>query len=172
MKNITIIILAIIVFLLLAGLVIGGIFYWRQNSEQCPTCSECPICSECPPCAECPEAEECTSEPIVLFTPSGLFTENEKEELQTKLINPFLDYNEDSGYPVLTMDIQKYDDEGWQYTVNAIMETGVTASFLFGEEGKDLDYYFPGCMGPCEFSDEFKEKYPEIVAQDEAANGL
>ena len=187
MKHFTNLVLVIVLIVLVACLIVGAAVYWWQSSANQSDLAEKDnqIASlkniiqdtskweECGVCEECEECEECASnEPIVIFTPSGLFTDEEKTELYDKVINPYIDYQANTDYPVLTMDIQKSDLVDYSYEIDVIMATGVNSGFLYGTPGQKLEYYLPTCMGPCPFTDEFKEKYPEIVAKDEQLNNI
>ena len=182
MKNFTNLVIIIIVICLgVAILAGGGIFIWQTiEKNQLADQKNLAIASLEKTIAETPECQKCetcpiyslTDEdlPIVIYTPGGLFTDEEKTNLKAKLVDPLIDFESSTDYPVVTMNIQKYDGEDYQYQVDAIQKGGVNAGFLYGEKGKDLNYYQPTCMGPCPFTDEFKEKYPEIVTKDKEVN--
>ncbi|HLB51551.1 hypothetical protein A3F07_01455 [candidate division WWE3 bacterium RIFCSPHIGHO2_12_FULL_38_15] len=104
----------------------------------------------------------------VVFVPSGLFTEEEKSDLNNKLIEPFLDFQKDSNILTLTLEIEKssLEDAGYKYKISYINKGGSNGGMLFGLNSP-LEWWLPDCLNGCIFSDSFKEKYPEIVEQSE-----
>lgn len=102
--------------------------------------------------------------PVVSYSREGLLermenSEQERKKLREKLINPFSDYYSEG---LIAIHIEVPENTGEQYAVTAIFANGGTISFIFGQKGESFDYWKPDCMGECQFSDEFKEKYPEI----------
>jgi hypothetical protein len=105
--------------------------------------------------------------PVIAYGRPGLLhnTETgleEKKNLEEKLINPYVDYHKENDLNLVAMYITVPQNIGEEYKVVAIFGNG-TEQFLFGAREQSYDYWKPGCMGPCDFSEEFKEKYPQIV---------
>jgi len=102
----------------------------------------------------------------VVFTPSGIFTEAERSQLYKKLIDPFLDFQKDTTIQTLTFQIEKKDPPvaGYKYSVNYINKGGSNGGLLYGQS-TPLEWWLPECLNGCNFSDSFKENYPEIVDQ-------
>ncbi|MBM3209422.1 hypothetical protein FJZ40_03985 [Candidatus Shapirobacteria bacterium] len=123
------------------------------------------------PTAQPTRKTEKLSFPIVVFEPPLSTREytKEREELQKKVVNPYIDYNRDTNgddylvslliqlqhnenikkeYPYSLIAIYKNDGAGWE---SLIQKDGV------------LSWWIPTCMD-CKFSEDFKSKYPEIIA--------
>lgn len=97
--------------------------------------------------------------PVIVYNPPGAFDEAEKNELKEHLIDPFFDYYNGKELNFIAMIISHRERDESNYSVQAIHKIGGDTSFrLFRDR-----YWFPNCMGGCEFSEEFKKKYPEIV---------
>lgn len=99
--------------------------------------------------------------PVVVYEPSGLFSDKDKEELAKKVIQPFFDYNNEEEMIFIAMVINK--DESAKYSYMAINKNGGYESSVLTKKNDQFEYWVPDCMGPCEFSQSFKGKYPEIV---------
>lgn len=105
--------------------------------------------------------------PIVVYSAGGLLNNTEegrieKKNLEEKLIKPYTDYYNEDGIDLVTMNITVPDLRG-EYLVDAIFADGVINGFRFGQRGEEYGYWEPLCMGPCDFSEAFKAKYPQIV---------
>lgn len=114
--------------------------------------------------------------PVVVFTPDGIFTEEEKKELNDKVINPLVDYTPDV-YVSIDVEIYSQDkfvngDSDNKYIITTIGKPGKggTGGFIYGSKSKGIDYWTPDCLDKCEFTDEYKKKYPEVVAKYDSAN--
>ncbi|MFH1425837.1 MAG: hypothetical protein ABIG66_00175 [Candidatus Kerfeldbacteria bacterium] len=125
---------------------------------------------ECPPTPLPQLIDTCDFDlPVIVYERAGLLNDTtegqlEKQQLEKKLINPYVDYKaEESDNILVTLDIIVPENVGEEYEVLAIFENGGTEGFLFGEREGDYDYWQPDCMDACEFSDEYKAKYPEVV---------
>ena len=103
------------------------------------------------------------SEPTVVFTPGGQFSESDRAQLTERLANPFFDFQDEQGQTFLTMNIER-SIEG-AYTFTAIAASGVTYQAVINRQGGDFAWWVPDCLDGCQFSDSFAEKYPEIVSQ-------
>ena len=101
--------------------------------------------------------------PLLVFTPEGSFSEAEKKDIEKKLFNPYVDYYSNEGYELITMDVQIYDEEDYNFTVNAILSDGIYNGFLWGTKGEEVQWWVPECMDDCNFSLEFKENYPKVI---------
>lgn len=107
--------------------------------------------------------------PKVVFTPSGAFIEAERAELMKKIVEPFKTYHNTGNdeYVALSINIKKNDKgdvvrHGHLYSAEAIHSPQGSEGWIFGENGT-IDYWRPTCMDYCNYSDEFKEKYPDLV---------
>lgn len=110
--------------------------------------------------------------PVVVFKPSDTFTEAERELLNTRLINPVVDYySMERDRRIFSIVINKLDIDSYLYSVN-ISSRGdgtvgaaehMTEWFFFVEKGKEIEYWQPlACLGGCKFSEEYKAKYPHV----------
>jgi len=112
-----------------------------------------------------PPAED--AGPEVVFLAEGSFSTDEKAQLRSRVIEPFiLYYHELADHPpLLTITIEKSTSlAGYPYSAQAIFETGINVGWLVPATGALVDWWFPDCMGPCPLSDNFRAAYPEIVA--------
>ncbi len=104
--------------------------------------------------------------PVVVFDPSGLFSPSLKEQMQQRIINPYLDYS-DNGQNTVSITIAVNNiastKDKYPYTMQAIGENGATFGMAISLTNGNVNYWTPECMGPCNFSESFKAKYPEIV---------
>lgn len=106
----------------------------------------------------------------VAFTPGGLFEEAEKAEITTKLIEPYLDYAKEIGSPndLASIHVQHpVEGEAFtEYTVDVIYQNDGYAGFIYGDSSLEIQpWWQPQCFEACEFSEAFRQKYPEIVEQ-------
>lgn len=104
--------------------------------------------------------------PVVIYTPDGLFTEDEIVEINKKFIKPFLDWNSGNSQNTLSISVEKPYPAiaDYQYRVTYINEGGGNGGFLYGTT-TPLEWWLPECLDSCSFSAEFEAKYPEIVAK-------
>lgn len=108
--------------------------------------------------------------PVVVYGRSGFLhsTEEgmaEKEVLERKLVQPYIDYYNEDEIDLIALRILVPLEIGEAYTVLGIFGDGVVEEFLFGVREGEYDYWEPVCMGECEYSDAFRAKYPEIVGE-------
>lgn len=109
--------------------------------------------------------------PVVVYARPGLLNNTsegliEKKNLEEKLVHPYTDYYNEDGLNLVAMYITVPQNIGGQYDVVAIfgsVKQYGTHEFGFGAREQDYDYWKPECMGPCDFSEAFKAKYPQIV---------
>lgn len=105
-------------------------------------------------------------EPVIVFQPGGLFTEDQRSILLTRVVNPFILYHQglEGHPPLVSISIEPSSAlADYPYSANAIFETGITAGWLIHASGGVVDWWLPECMGPCPLSDAFRTAYPEIV---------
>lgn len=109
--------------------------------------------------------------PVVRFIP-GTFSDNEKQELMEMVVNPFIDFENDSYAQnrIISIAVEKYGDSElaemqnpkYMYNINAIYEEGY-GGWLERKVGEPIDWWVPDCLDECQFSEEFSAKYPEII---------
>ncbi|MDZ7786243.1 MAG: hypothetical protein U5L95_03930 [Candidatus Saccharibacteria bacterium] len=116
------------------------------------------------------ESESSDSEddtPIVVFTPGGQFDDALKKEIRTKLINPYVDYQQElSGKTPATIHVQHsvVNSGETDLVVDVIYPDEVVEGFLYGDNTQDTQpWYEPTCLDQCEFSEEYQKQYPEVV---------
>lgn len=109
--------------------------------------------------------------PVVVYGRSGLLNNTpqglaEKKILEQKLIEPYIDYNNQDGTNLVAMYILVPQYTGGEYQITAIFGSEKqygSEEFNFGKREQEYDYWKPECMGPCNFSEAFKAKYPQIA---------
>lgn len=107
--------------------------------------------------------------PLVVYGRPGLLNNTEsgkieKKRLEERLINPFVDYYNEKEVSLVTLFVTVPKHIGGEYTVDAFFVDGGHQGFLFGRREQDYGYWSgPDCMEPCDFSETFKMKYPQIA---------
>ncbi len=120
------------------------------------------------------EEEEVASEidfPVIVYARSGLLNTTpeglvEKARLEKMFIEPYVDYKNEDGLHLVALHITVPADVGEEYGVLGIFGSETlhgTEAFSFGEREGEYGYWKPNCLGECEYSSAFTEKYPEIV---------
>lgn len=105
--------------------------------------------------------------PVVVYEREGLLTDEMRQETEEKIIDPYFDYHNADEIDFIVMLIEVLpESDNYLYTVKAIGKDGLYHGFLHGTRGEALEYYVPECMGACPFSDEYKAKYPHVVAEE------
>jgi len=110
--------------------------------------------------------------PIISFSPDT-FSDDEKNELLKKIIDPFVDYRnmvEQPTNPITVVSIQKYGDLdasrlGYTYSIDTISKNLGWGGWLERPLGKAIRQWVPECMGSCSFTDAYKTKYPEVFTE-------
>ena len=136
--------------------------------------------SQANPTSETPseqaEAQPASELPVVVFTPEGVFSDQEKEELKEKLVNPMVDYNPDT---FVSINIEIYSQDKFvggatddKYIIATVgkPDKGGSGGFIYGSKKKGIDWWTPDCLDKCEFSEEYKTKYPEVIKKYEDSN--
>lgn len=102
----------------------------------------------------------------VVFEAEGTFTTSEKTILKTRWSEPYVMYQTGLGQIVSSIKFAKIATApGYGYTFEAIMTGGGNESSLIAVSDSTPEWWVPGCMVACPFSDAFRVKYPEIVAK-------
>ena len=165
--------LILLIIILVTGLTVTGFFALKNKgftpkADLSPTptlvitqtISNPPILS--PTITPSPTQEN--SFPIV-YEAAGSFSASEKNQIQEKVINPFVDYYKDLDQEIASITISKSTTAGYPYALSGIFKSGVNNSFLIKASGGIVDWWYPECMGECPFSEEFKTKYSEIISK-------
>lgn len=109
--------------------------------------------------------------PVVVYSPAGLLSNTpegrvENKKLEEKFVNPYIDYNNENGINLVAIYITVPQNIGEAYSIIGIFGSNSrygTEEFNFGKRQQEYGYWEPSCMGPCDFSDAFKKKYPQII---------
>lgn len=103
--------------------------------------------------------------PVVVFSPGGLFTDAEKNEITSKMIDPLKHWSNDQDDELVSIHVQEREGSA-EYFVDVIHRDGVYEGFLYGTvDAATQDWWTPTCLDACEFTDEFQAAYPEVVAE-------
>jgi len=115
------------------------------------------------------DQENAAELPVIVFTPGGLFEASETEEITTKLLNPYTDYYDETEQQIASIHVQHntVNSEDTDYVIMTIFADGEYESFLYGDNSVTKQpWYQPICgIGDCVFSEEYKQKYPEVVRE-------
>lgn len=114
------------------------------------------------------ESPSLESSAVVVYIPDT-FTQEEKANLDKKVVKPYLDHKEqykgqESYNPVVSLTLTKKTSGSYKYEINAIWKSGGYEGFLYGGNGV-IDWWTPDCFdGNCGLTEQFQQEYPEIVA--------
>lgn len=89
-------------------------------------------------------------------------------EIKNRNINPFVDWSADqnSGGGLILIKVStNNNDATYPYKFEYVYKNGGNGGFLIKRTTGHLDWYMPDCMVTCNFSAQFKLKYPEIVSK-------
>lgn len=180
-------ILTTVLIAILIGLLSGGgIYFWQQEEakhlnnrierleqelneaqNKPPVTIEKEVEKPVPPSAESSLGFKKEDFPFIHFSREGLLTAAERKILEAKLINPMILYYNEKEVELISLSIVVPQNVGQDYEVTAIFKNGGTSDFLFGKREQQYNFWGPGCMGPCPFTEAFKKKYPNIVEASE-----
>ncbi len=107
--------------------------------------------------------------PAVVFTPGGLFNEALKAELNRKVVNPMKDYelsNISNPNDLVAIVVEKLQppSAGYIYSISSYYQNNGSGGFLYGNEADgSIPIWIPDCMGKCQFTESYSQKYPEVI---------
>lgn len=101
--------------------------------------------------------------PVVSFRRPGLLSARDRELLQERVIQPIIDYNNEDELKLVTLSITVPERSGEEYYVDSYFIGGGFEGMIWGKRDGNIPYWTPNCMGPCEFSEAFRAKHPEVV---------
>lgn len=178
-------IITVILVLVIVGLTGVSVYFW-QNYEKVKALNEYisankPVAENLPkttgadkktdekPIAPAPTPtpnQDNKNTPVVVYSPNGQFTAQEILELKNRFIQPFTDWNADNKISTVSIEIEKPNPpiSGYKYKVSYINQGGSNGGFLYGTS-TPLEWWLPECLNGCKFTENFKAKYPEIVAK-------
>ena len=105
--------------------------------------------------------------PLVVYKQKTIYdkseiSDTEKKELNEKLIDPYFTYNRDRDIIAAIIGLASVYN-GNKYSISFYFPEGGTHGMLFGDRSGNYDYWTPDCYGPCDFDEEFRQKYPQIL---------
>lgn len=167
--------LSVIIGLMIVGLLATTLFLFYQNiklqnasdvSTFTPTATVTPTVyseNETPT----PSTPAVSANATLIFETEANFTDSDKSQITSRIIEPFLMYYSDqhgSGYvKTLTISINTQPNKSeYPYLAKYVFKDAVNGGFVITKTDGNIDWWIPECMGPCPFSDSFRNKYPEI----------
>lgn len=107
--------------------------------------------------------------PVIVYIPNT-FSDAEKQELQSKVLDPFIDWHsylsinpEDKFVSVL---VNKYVEGDYLYGITALTGAGGDIQFVHGDmKSGFVPVWVPDCMSKCEFNEAYSKKYPEVIKE-------
>lgn len=108
--------------------------------------------------------EEDLELPVIVFSAAGSIPDDVEQEILDRVINPFVDYYTEKGEIILSVQIEPMDSmsKDINYSFSYIYANGVNGGSAIFEDKNGIKYWSPDCM-VCEFSEEYRTKYPEVV---------
>ena len=96
---------------------------------------------------------------IVTYIRSGTFTEEERNEIEEKVVHVYADYNEcQTGSETVLARIEKIENENYLYDIEIYSTPYGGAGFLHGTPGEGLEYYTPDLFSQIVFTHFHTEK--------------
>lgn len=131
-----------------------------------PTVATQPVAAS-PSTATTPSAAP--SKAVVVFQAEGSISAADKSQLQTRVINPILDYYEETAddSPIVSLTIEPNTNANkneYPYLGTIIFANGGNNGFVITKKDGAIAWWVPECM-VCVFSESYKAKYPEVVSQ-------
>ncbi len=108
--------------------------------------------------------------PSIIFQPDT-FTADEKAALKKNLIDPIVDYETENQTADRTMTafvVEKMPTPtaGYKFKVSQYYTNNGWGGFLYGNaETGAIPLWVPDCLGDCKFTETFKQKHPEVIAE-------
>jgi hypothetical protein len=104
------------------------------------------------------------SSPEIITLNEDALLDQDREYLETHLIEPFTLYYENPAITnLLSLTITVPDAFREPYKIEANFSGGEEAGLLFGSFGEVTEYWMPECMDTCPYSEEFKAAYPSLL---------
>jgi len=102
--------------------------------------------------------------PMIVFSAAGSIPDDVEQEILDRVVNPYVDYYTEQGEIILSVVIEPIEsiDEDMNYSFGYVYANGVNGGATIFEDENGIGYWIPDCM-VCEFSDEYRQKYPEVV---------
>ncbi len=162
--------LPIILAILISAAVFGGVGYWlgTQKATTSSTSATASVTATASASATKTTQSKATT-PAIAFDPPGLFSEQEKSDITSKILDPYIYYQDDvQPGELVSILVTKYAENerpaDYYFAAKAIFKNGGTEGWLFSNDGT-IDYWKPECMDECNLSDTFKSKFPSNVPE-------
>jgi hypothetical protein len=106
---------------------------------------------------------------LVEYTPDESFNPMDKMQLATKYAQPISEYyiTQPENKVSKIQFTENTNDTTGEYPFNAkiIFENGAISEQLIKKTYEEIEYWKPECLNGCNFTEEFKAKYPTIVEE-------
>lgn len=106
------------------------------------------------------------AKPVVVFEAEGSFSPSDKNSIQKKIIDPFIDFYTPL-QKIVSITISPNTNASkdmYPFLFSAIYASGGNTGFVISKTNGEVNWFIPECMNGCQFTDAFKSKYPEIVS--------
>lgn len=169
----------ILLVVVVAGLVGGAYYYGQQTGQKQPQVMveevedivENPTSS---PSAQINDKKMVVQNsampkptPVVTYEAAGSIPEADKQQLQQRVVNPFVDYYlehaDENELVSLTISPNTQASKVQSpYLGQAVFKNGGNSGFVIDKTNGQIQWWSVDCM-ICTFSDSYKQKYPEVV---------
>lgn len=109
-----------------------------------------------------------SKKPVIVYEAEGSIPAADKTGIQSRIVDPFIDYNiNEVSQPMASITISPNNNPSkteYPYLFSAVFESGGNQGFVIGKKDGQISWWIPECLNGCQFSNAFKEKYPEIVS--------
>ncbi len=103
---------------------------------------------------------------VVIIESEGNLPKDDVNGLRTRVIEPYVEYYKTGSQKLATFKVSvntQASKTDYPYMADAIFVGGGNEGFLISKKNGQINWWVPGCIVECQFSDLFKQKYPEIV---------
>jgi hypothetical protein len=112
-------------------------------------------------------SQPATSSVSVIYEEGLLIDEPLKQEIESKVIKPYIDYYKTSqdrvGLQTLLVQNNTQKDLSNPFTLSSTFENGRNEMIFIKSDNGQIQWWLPDCIYNCPFPPGFKLKYPEIV---------
>jgi len=106
--------------------------------------------------------------PVVVYESEGLMLSDDKSGIQSRIINPFIDYYSNNPSQIVVSIIISVNNNPnkneFPYLASAVFANGGNQGFVIEKKNGQITWWLPECLNGCQFTDSFEAKYPEIVS--------
>jgi len=158
----------IVLIIIAAAIVFGGTgYYLAKKATTSSTSATATVTATTTATATKTTQSKTTS--AIAFDPPGLFSEQEKSDITSKILDPYIYYqSEVQPGELVSILVTKYAENErpaeYHFAANAIFKNGGTENWLFSTDGS-IDYWKPECMDECNLSATFRSKFPNNVPE-------